>query len=283
MTSDEGVRRKLPRVAGIVCAAVALTSFFVYLRFPYDRLATAIRHRVDVAYGIQLDLGEVGPRPQLLGPGIVAQPVRITRPDGEVFDLDRLLLRPAWSLSWFSGRPAIHVILEGPSGSAEGTVTIGDTPGWSGELSEFDLERLPISDFAPGTALRGQGTAQAEIVIGASGLEGPLRFEASEGSIAHPQLPLDLPYEKLTGQLHLGGEQRARIESLELESPMFSASVTGTVGHGANFGAAPLNLEIELQASGAVQGALNAQGIEVGRDGKIVVHVLGTPERPIVR
>ena len=283
MTADGGTRGPLARIAAILFAGLILTSFFIYMGFPYDRLASTIQSRVESTYGIRLDLGEVGPRPQLLGPGLQARPVRVTQPDGEVIALDRLLLRPAWSLSWFSGRPALHVLMEGPTGTAEGTVTLGDLPGWSGELSGLDLEQLPLAEFAPGTALRGEGTARAEIVIGAQGLEGPFQFEASEGSIAHPQLPMDLPYEKLTGALILGGEQRAVIESMQLESPMFSASVTGTVGHGSSFGAAPLNLEVELEASGAVQGVLNSQGIEMGRDGKLKMHILGTPSRPIVR
>ena len=57
------------RVGAITLAAILLTGAFMYLRFPYDRLADAVAVRVERASGWRLQITGLGPHPMLLGPG----------------------------------------------------------------------------------------------------------------------------------------------------------------------------------------------------------------------
>ncbi|MGH0032049.1 MAG: hypothetical protein ACQGVC_19840, partial [Myxococcota bacterium] len=58
------------RIAAVVLAALLLTSFFVYLGFPWDRLADRLGARVEQGTGMRLAWAGVEASPQLLGPGI---------------------------------------------------------------------------------------------------------------------------------------------------------------------------------------------------------------------
>jgi len=64
------------RITGIALAAVLLTGVFAYLRFPYDRLADAITARLESDAGVHVEIGQLSARPQLAGPGLLAENVR---------------------------------------------------------------------------------------------------------------------------------------------------------------------------------------------------------------
>lgn len=275
--------RRSPSKLGIVVAGLLLTFFFMYLRFPYDRLAEAIETRIGNATGLRLELFDLGPSLQLLGPGIGARDVRVTLDDGAVLVFDRVRLRPAWSLSWLLGDPAVHLALEGEPGGAAGTLTLGAAPRWSGDLTDLDLDLIPAGAVMPGALLTGRADATVDIALAESGPEGTLRLIARAGSLEHPALPMVVPFETIEGDLILGGDQRAEIVSLELESPLVSGSVAGTLGHSATPETAPLRLEGAFTVSGNIRGALNAQGVSIGNNGVVEFVVMGTPAAPIVR
>lgn len=271
------------RVGSLVLAAVALTLLFMVLRFPYDRLADRIARSVEAGSGARVQLGEVSLGLVGWGPGLTADTVRVQMPSGTRIDLDRVGVRPALSFSWLRLDPALVTEVEAPVGSARGVITLGEAGGFRGRLESVSLGELPDEWMSGPLVIEGLADADIDLVRGGAGSEGVVLFRAREGLLQHPELPLPIPYETIEGEIALGGERLAAIERLELVSPLARGHVTGTLGSAPSFAQAPLDLDIEVTVSDAIRGSLNAQGVEVGRDGKIRMNVLGTPEQPIVR
>jgi type II secretion system protein N len=270
-------------VAGPVALGLLLTFIFMYLRFPYDRLAEVIELRIERATGTRVQLTELGPGFVFPAPGLVARDVRVMRPGAAALGFERVGVRPALSLSWFMGRPALHTAIRSVAGEVRGTLTLGPAPRWSGDLRDFDIGQLPIAAFSPGTALTGRADAEIDIALEAEGAAGSMHIVAREGSLEHPELLMALPFDTLRGELRLGGGQRAEIVSLELESPLVSGSLSGTIGRSPRFETAPLRLEGSFTVSEEIRGVLNAQGADLGSSGSGEFAVTGTPTRPVVR
>lgn len=271
------------RVVPVALAAVALTGFLMVLRFPYDRLALSIAQRVEKETGARIALGPVSLSLVRLAPGLSAAGVNIVRADGTRIDLDRLGVRPALALAWLKGDPALAVEVESKRGACSGVVSFGDAPGFAGTLHDVDLEQLPQERIGAPLTLKGRADADLDITLRETGPEGDIEFEARDGLLTHPNLPLPLPFQKLTGEIELGGANWAQIEKLQLSSPLATGSASGTIGRAPAFANAPLKLEIQLTVSGAVQGSLRSQGVAIGNDGQIRWNVSGTPARPMVR
>jgi type II secretion system protein N len=271
------------RIAGPAALALFLIPLFMYLRFPYDRLAEAIETRIERATGARVHLAELGPSLHLLGPGIAVTDVRVTHPDGATFSFERVKIRPAWSLSWLRGDPALYIAMRSAAGEARGTLTLGAAPRWSGDLFDLDVGRLPAAALTPGASLTGRADASIDIALEADGPVGSVRIVAREGSLEHPELLMALPFDALRGELRLGGEHRAEILSLDLESPLVTGSLKGVVGRSPQFETAPLRLEGSFTVSPEIRSALNAQGAQLGSSGSGKFVVTGTPARLVVR
>jgi type II secretion system protein N len=270
------------RITGLTLAAVALTAFFMVLGFPYDRLAERLAYSIEARTGSRIALGPVSLGFVRWAPGLEAEGVQIVQPDGTRIDLDHLGLRPALSRSWLRGNPALATDLRSARGDASGVATLGDARGFEGRVTTLDLELLPQKHAAP-LLVKGIADADVDVTFGPEGPEGSVVFEARDGLVTHPELPLPMPFQKLVGELELGGPEWVRIRDIALESPLAKGHARGTIGRAARFAAAPLRLEIELEVSGAIQGSLNAQGVAVGEAGQIRMDVSGTPGRPVVR
>jgi len=271
------------RVFGIVLAAIALTGFFMVLRFPYDRLADVLAARLERDSGTRITLGHVSPGWVRWAPGLEATDVRVQQPDGTRLDFARVAARPALSFSWLSGAPALATEIESPLARVSGVVTLGPEAGFSGSVRDADLSQVPIEGLGARAHLEGTAEAEIDVVRTREGPQGSVRFVAREGSFAHPQLPLALPYQEIHGEVVLGGDHWAEIRELVLDSPIASGDVGGTIGRSASFSSAPLDLRLDLTVGEAIRGSLGAQGVDVGRDGRIQSHIQGTPARPVVR
>lgn len=265
---------------GVPVAGILLTGFFLYRGFPYERLGERA-----AAYGRQagfeVTFQDIAPRLSIAGPGLEATGVRVAGRSAAPWPVDRALVRPAWSLSWLKGQPAVFSEVETPMGAATGTVTLGGDTAWNGDLAAVDLARLPLGEAAG--MLRGTADARLDLTFTESGPVGPVEFEAVDGSLTLPEVAMPVPYEKLTGQLLLGDGNYAQIESLLLEGPLLTASITGTVGRAPTLGAAPLRLEAKISAQPALVPALKSLGLRVSRDGKATIRVAGTVSRPQYR
>ena len=271
------------RVVPLVLGAIALTAFFMALRFPYDRLAQSIAQRVEKGTGARIMLGPVSLALVRWAPGLASTGVQIAQPDGTRLDLERLAVRPALALGWLAGNPALAVEVESARGGASGVIAFGDVPGFAGTLRNVDLEQLPQQRIGAPLRLKGRADAELDVTMREAGPEGDVEFEARDGLLTHPNLPLPMPFQKLTGEVELGGANWAEIGKLELASPLASGTASGTIGRAPAFAMAPLKLEIQLTVSGAVQSSLRAQGVAIGNDGQIHWNVSGTPARPVVR
>jgi type II secretion system protein N len=268
---------------GVPLAGVFLVAFFIYLGFPYDKLADRIKAEARRSGGVRVDFQDVGPSLHLAGPGIEATGVRATLSDGETFRLERAMLRPAWSLAWFRGAPAVYAEIESEAGDAAGTLILGRSGGWSGELERVDIAKLPLDRFEHMGTLDGLLDASVDILLGEQGPEGSVTFEARDGSIGLADFPMLLPFETLSGELVFGDDAYVEVKRLNLEGPMISAGVTGNVLQAASFAEAPLRLEIEIEAKPAVSAAIRSAGLRIDRSGKAKARITGTVAKPRVR
>lgn len=270
------------RIGAIALAAVLLTSFFIYLGFPYDRLASRISAGVERGTGVRLSYGPVTASPQIQGPGIRVADLRARTRRGESWDFTTLLLRPAWSPSWLAAEPAVYVDAEAAFGRLSGVVRVAEEPAFEVEGRELDLASL-LRVAGLELSLTGQADLSADIRFPAAGAEGPVTISARDGVLSHPSLPVDVPYQELDVELALGGDHTAEIVALELTSPMGTGSATGTIGRARVLERAPLQLQVDIQVAKNMIGVLRSQRVKVGNDGRITLTVRGTPSRPVVR
>jgi len=276
----EGRVRRPLRIAAIAGAALLLILLFMFLRFPYRDVVDSLTARAERTTGLRIDVAEVGPGLQLLGPGITAHGVRVTRADGVALAFDRIRVRPAWSLAWFTGHAAFFTDLEAPIGAARGTLVLGRSRRWSGELEGVDVERLLAALRIATADVGGRVEATLDLAFGGAGPEGPVDFVARDGFFGHADLQLSIPYDELVGELRLGGEHLLEIRALTIRSPMLTGDVTGTVGHGRN---RPLRLLARLEPDASVRAVLTAQGLRIPPSGIVEVEIQGTPDAPIIR
>ena len=268
--------------AGIAAAAIALTATFAYLRFPYDRLADSLTARLGDA-GIAVEIGHMGPALSPFGPGLAAEDVRLTRPDGNVLRIDRLRVRPAWSLAWLMARPALHLQLDTPQGQVDGVAVLRGPQRFTGQLREVDLNELLGPGALAGARLEGRASFDVDVALEDQGPSGPVHVSAQNGVLSHPQLPMAVPYEDLQADLALGGDSYLEISSFELRSPLGTGTLKGKVGRAPDPREAPLDLELAVQVAQNVRSSLASQGVRVGRDGEIHYKISGTASAPVVR
>lgn len=273
---------RLLRVVGLPLVGVLLVLFFVYLGFPYERLARVVATEAGRLLGARVDIQEVGPRLALTGPGFEARGVRASWENGRRLQLERAAVRPAWSLAWLRGTPALYAELESPLGTVEGTwVSDG---AWYGDVRALDLSAVPLEALWRGAGPEGRLDARVDLRWSESGPEGDVSFEAREGSLRLPDLPTALPYQRCRGVLVFGGESFVAVESFSLEGPLLSVKAKGTLGRAARFESSPLQLELELKATQpGIQSILRSAGLRLGRDGSARVRVTGTPSAPLLR
>jgi type II secretion system protein N len=274
---------RLLRVIGIPLAGVLLVAFFIYWGFPYDRLATRIEMEAGRALDARVEIQEIGPRLALLGPGFQARGVRALWRDGRTLELDRAAVRPAWSLSWLRGHPALYAELEGPPGALSGTWSRDGA--WQGELDDVDLSALPLATVLPGAGAQGRLNADVDLRVKDALPEGTVTFQAHSGSLQLPNLPMPIPFETLEGDLVFGDESsRVQVNSLSLSGPVLSASGQGTVGRAERFAQAPLDLSLEIQArQEGVQSLLRSAGLQLDRKGSARLRISGSVRAPQVR
>ncbi len=130
MPTDSLPSRSLARRAlqwlAIGVAGVVLTGFFVYMGFPYGRLAENLGREIEGGANLQIRYGEIGPQIHWLGPGVAATDFSVISDGVESVRLDELSLRPAWSLSWFRGVPSISVAATADAARGSFEVTLDD-------------------------------------------------------------------------------------------------------------------------------------------------------------
>jgi len=271
------------RVFGIPLAGFVFFTLFLYLGFPFDRLGDRIADEVRDAYGIQLEFRDLNPRLYLAGPGIEANAVHAVLADGAAYDFDRVGLRPAWSLAWFRGDPAIHLDVTSAIGDATGTLVLGETSAWDGRFESVAVGRLPLANLTKLANIGGLVDAQVDIEVGEAGPEGEASFSATNGSLGIAEFPVDIPFETLEGELDFGDENFVSIRRFVFDGPMISGALSGNIVRAARFDVAPLRLEADLDVKADMRESVKSAGIRIGRDGSAKLRISGTVSQPNVR
>lgn len=271
------------RIAGIGVAALLLTSFFIVLGFPYERLGIVMATSIERGLGVGLRAERIQPSLSLLGLGLTGRDVHVTTRDGTVWRLDELTVRPAWSTAWLRGRPSLHVRVASRYGQLNGAVEVVEPQVFDGRATDLDLETLGLEHAVPGLSVKGRADLEGRVAFPNGAPQGPIALVVKQGTLAHPDFPMPIQYDEIRGQLVFGGDSWLRIESLDIASPLGTGAVTGTVGPPGSGGGAPLDLQLEMAAAPSIQGALRAQGVRFGEGGAVSVHVSGTTARPLVR
>ena len=271
------------RALAIAVAAVALTTFFLISGFPYDRLAPRAEAALSTLTGARVAIGGLDLGLSRLAPQLRASKLELTWPGAKPYTFDSLRVRPAFSTSWLRGRPALVVAVASALGEADGTVVIGAEPSFDGELRNVSLALVPIQDVAVGTQLNGRADATIDLQMGEAGPQGSVRFEAKNGSLAVSALPIGVPFEKLTGDVTLGGDTVAKLTSLDLAGPLVSLTASGTIGKAATTALSPLALQARIEArEPAVRSMLQSQGVALDANGGAAVTIGGTLGAPSV-
>ncbi len=262
---------------------VALVLFFLIRGFPYDSLVNRITSTLEPVLGVEFIITEVGPTFGWAGPGLEALGVHVRFPDANSVRVDRILVRPAWTTAWFRGAAAVYLELDSPSGSAMGSLEFGESPVFEGSVQNLDLEELALLDMLPSGGVEGRMDATFSLVIGEAGPEGSVTFEMRDGSLSIPNMPIALPFQKILGELQLGGDAYLTIESLTLEGPIVSGSGGGTIAKAPSFERAPLRMEFDLNVKPALAGGARAAGLRVDSKGDTKVRISGTVSNPRIR
>lgn len=267
-------------------SGVLLTLFFVFLGFPYDLLALRLSDQALQSMNLRLSIGDLSPHVGPLGLGLVATDVLAAQEGRNTIAVDELILRPAWSLAWFRWAPALYIDVTSQVGSGSGTLTLGDEAGWKGELRGVQLEQLPIEMPESGEI---EGLLDADVDLHRSidetgaPLVGSVDFSVRDGILATSNLQLAMPFERLHGQLRLGGDSYLSFSQVKLEGPMITGMLEGEVGHGPTPEQQLLAIDIryEVRDPGLEQ-ILTGIGAR-DRDGVYRVSLGGTLARPVVR
>ncbi len=250
----------LLRFCAIPLAAGSCFLFFLHLGFPYHRLADRIAERLGRATQSEVRIAELAPRFSLRGPGLAAVGVTAIPRAGSRIQLERAFLRPAWSAAWLRGDLALHL-----------------------DLTGVELATLPLAAALPGASMRGEAEIGLDLVLGQESSEGSSRFDARDGSLELPGLPVPLPFTRFAGELRYGGESLVELENATLSGPLVSLLASGKLGRGASVETSPLLLDLEIAAQPGLRAPLEAAGIALAPDGKRKLQVTGTPARPEIR
>jgi type II secretion system protein N len=280
---DDELPREV-RVVWIPLACVLLVVVFFLAGLPTDRIGKLASQKLGGALGTRVTIGELGPGISLSGPVLAASDVRIELPGGAALVFAHARVRPAFSLRWLRGQPALAIDATGEAGSIHGTVFPSGKRGFEGTLADVDLARLPLGGALPQGSFEGRATATGDIHWLADGPMGAFELVARDGSLSLPALPIALPYATLRATIAMTDAALADVQSFALDGPMVAATITGTVGRAPVLTAAPLALEARIETREAsLRPMLQSAGLRPDANGVATVKVGGSIGQPSVR
>ncbi len=278
-----GAPRRLPRWA-LALGCVVLTAAFVLALFPYDRIAGGLAAQLRRATGAAVQLRALEPGLSWAGPALVARDLELVWPDGAALRFDQAWVRPAWSLSWLSARPALHLSLRSAAGQLDGTVW-PEGPAFVGRVDRLDPGALPKA-WTGGEPFPVLGLIDADIDLApaARGPTGTLAFTSRDGALQLPDVPIAIPYATLEGELERAEDGATTLHRFRLDGPMATLEGSGTLGAAARLGQGALALEVTLERVDPALVAMLVQlGVRLPAGGRTELQISGTPDRPVVR
>lgn len=274
------------RLVALALGCALLTGLFTLLLFPWQRLTPWLSQALAASSGAQVAVGDTRAGLGWLGPKLRVEHVDLRWPDGASLTIDRGSLRPALSLSWLRGAPALALEASGPALQAQGTLW-PERPTFDGVLQTSDASTALAGWIPPGgPSLSGPLRARIQVTstprLGVP--SGTLQLFGRNGSLALPGLPMAVPYQSLTGTLRLTNGKLLRIDGLKLTGPLLSLDASGSVGLAGDLATAPVDLRVTLHGvDRALARPLAALGIQLGPDGSGNVRIRGSLGAPQVR
>lgn len=268
---------------GVALGCVVLTFAFLVAGFPYDRLEQRVIRSFERSTGGRVVYAQASHLLTWAGPALEWQGVQVTGATAQPLAFERVRARLAWSLEWLRLAPAFHVDLQATPGHLAGVVSVGRVPGFDGRLEDYPLADLPERWAWQGARLSGVVDADIDVSSDGDRLEGDVRFDVRNGSLAGGRFRDGLPFESLTGEIELGGDRWAEIASLKIDGPLLRADVKGTIGAAASFDAAPLDLDVQLDAKPLATQILLGFGVRLKQTGPITLKIAGTTAQPVAR
>jgi type II secretion system protein N len=286
----ESPRKGRPRVSrrllsiGIPLACLVLVLVFLLVLFPYGRFRDVAVSRLAEATGASVSLDDLGGGLSIGGPALVATNLRFRWPDGAELLLERARVRPAWSFSWLRGEPALHLKMNGPAGSAAGTVQQNPGLAFKGRVRGVELALLPLDRLVDPLPILGRLDAEIDLRTGPTGPTGSIRFQSTDGSIALPQLPFGIPFQEARGALERSESGFINIREFELDGPMLSGTAQGSITTSRRSQEGTLDLEGELVVPDpAVRDMIRPYGLQFDAQGAARFQLSGTTSRPVLR
>lgn len=275
---------------GVVFLALPLGCLLLVLLFsiaifPYDRFRGAAAEQLRLATGAQVEIGALGGGLSIGGPALDASGVRLRWPDGAL-EVSEARVRPAWSLSWLRGRPALGISAESNAGRLSGTWWPGPEGGFSGDLRALDLGALPPALVGGPPPFEGRADAEIDLRLAAGRpVGGTLELEAREGALTlGGQLPMAIPYESLEGQARFAEGGAVDLSDFALSGPVLAATGGGSVGAAPSVALAPLDLDLELEVvDGNLRPIVRDWGVRLDANGRARLRITGSLSRPVLR
>ncbi|MCH7868453.1 MAG: type II secretion system protein GspN [Myxococcales bacterium] len=266
---------------GIPIAAFLLTTFFILLDFPYHHLTNRITAGAGQALGVEIEAANSGLTFGLDGIGFRFEDVRVETPIGDVYDLDFARFGAGWSTSWFFATPTVFFEVDSSFGHARGTIRMDADASGSGSIAGARIGELSFLDELLPVEITGTLDAEGNIETTDDVAQGGLSFDLKDGSISHPGMPIEVPFETIHGLFVFGGEQFLSVEAFDLLGPVLNFSASGTVGHGEAIGDRALDLDIEFKdVAPQMRSMIELLGVSVKRDGRAKLHIGGSISQP---
>jgi type II secretion system protein N len=213
---------------------------------------------------------------------MAARNVYMLRPDGGSVSIDPLVVRPAWSTSWLTGAPSLHMDMTSPQGRVHGTMRIADDMAWDMRIDDLDLAHLPLA-LPDGVTISGLLAADVDLQTSAEdqSLAGQVVFEAHDGTLSHPLIPIEIDFSDVTGNVVLGGETLADIKDIQLDGSVIAAQLSGQVEPTSRRGQNPIKMNIDLQIKDpGMQNMLRSMGVRLDDQGRAVFRLGGSLQSP---
>jgi type II secretion system protein N len=269
---------------GLPLASLVLVLIFLLILFPYGRFREVAVARLAEATGASVSLDDLDGGLSIGGPSLLATNLLLRWPDRRELLFERARVRLAWSFSWLRGRPALHLELTGPAGSAAGTVWQSPGLAFAGQVRGVELSMLPLDHLADPLPILGRLDAEINLRTGPNGPIGSIHFESWDGSIALPQIPFGIPFQEARGALERSESGSIDVREFELSGPMLSATARGSIAASRRSAEGALDLKGELVlADPALQDMVRPYGLRFDPEGTARFHISGTVSRPVLK
>ncbi len=279
-------RRAALRWVALSLLGLFLTLSFVFILLPWERLRAPLAAQLEAATGFTVRIDRIEPTLLLPAPALGFYETQLTLPDGSLFEIEELQLRPAFSLRWLRGDPALRFRLRSEQGDGDGTLFGGATPGARGHVSNLDLALLAQLGLASAKpSIDGRLDADFDLALRDGAWLGEAVWDARDGQLDLESLgftlPIPIPYERFSGALQLTAEGDLELEDLSLTGELLDAEGAGSISALESRRPSQIDLRLELELrEQSLRPLANQFGLELDAEGRTKVQITGSLREP---